>query len=270
MEQPPRLGVVGFQSTKPGGFRRIVAAKGEKGRTQQSWILARAKITHHKGATRLQLTRDVHVTWKDDQASKGMIEEESMVTIDANIWHRRSSKRIGYYHAYVLRPNWFGYDMKSFVWHCDAHSQPLLEFAVELLKSRIGLSRFTRGGEILFPELLEVLPAWRGEGIGAAVFKAMLKVAEAGFDVSVCAFQPDPLQFKRCPRHEDGGPQVSREYDAALDSLRRYYVETFGAKPLRPGSPYYYLRIPALQKGIDFMRRKKRQTEETQMSKIHP
>jgi GNAT superfamily N-acetyltransferase len=197
------------------------------------------------------LTPNVHITWKDDQAwrnrlvSKGLIGKDPIYTIDANIWHRRSSKRIGYYHAYVLCPNWFGYDMKSFLWSCDAHSQPLLEFAEELLKSRIGLSRFTQGGEILFPELLELLPAWRGQGIGAAVFKAMLKVAEANFDVSVCAFQPDPLQFQQCPPHEDGGPQILREHDAALDSLRRYYVETFGAKPLRPGSRYYYVRIPA-------------------------
>ena len=38
---------------------------------------------------------------------------------------------------------------------------------------------------------------------------------------------------------------VLLEHDAALESLRRYYVETFGAKPLRPGSRYYYVRIPA-------------------------
>jgi GNAT superfamily N-acetyltransferase len=183
-----------------------------------------------------------------------MIEEESIVTIDADIWHRRSSKRIGYYHGYVLRPNWSGYDMKSFLWHCDACSQTLLEFAVELLESRIGLSRFTRGGEILLPELLELLPAWRGQGIGAAVFEAMLKVAEASFDVSVCAFQPDPLQFEQCPPHEDGGPQISREYDAALESLRRYYVETFGAKPCAPAARIItcaFRRRRALQKEID-------------------
>jgi GNAT superfamily N-acetyltransferase len=131
--------------------------------------------------------------------------------------------------------------MRSFLWSCDAHSQPLLEFAVELKESRIGLSRFTQGGEILYPELLEVLPAWRGQGIGAAVFNAMLKVAEANFDASVCAFQPDPLQFE-----QDDGPEILREHDAALESLCRYYVETFGAKPLRPGSRYYYLRLPAI------------------------
>jgi hypothetical protein len=198
----------------------------------------------------LQLTSDVHITWKDDQAwrnrlvSKGL--EDPIYTIDANIWHRRSSKRIGYYHAYVLCPSWFGCDLKSFFESCDDHSQTLSEFAGELLKRRIRLSRFTQGGDILFPQLLEVLPGWRGKGIGAGVFKTMLKVADAAdFVVSVCAFQPHPLQFELGHPNEDSCPQILREYDAALESLRRYYVETFGAKPLRLGSRYYYLRIPA-------------------------
>lgn len=61
---------------------------------------------------------------------------------------------------------------------------------------------------------------------------------------SLCMFNPHPLQFDAAPLGEEqNDPETERAYDVALKSLRRYYVKSFGAKPLRPHSHYYYIRL---------------------------
>jgi GNAT superfamily N-acetyltransferase len=197
-----------------------------------------ARGTRHQ--RRKKLSADIFITWEQGEAvSDG--EAIAVEQVDVNIWHRNSPERIGYYQGYIILCS--DLDIISFYCLCDEHSQPLCDFAGELMKSRFGLSRFTRDGEILFPHLLEILPAWRGQGIGAAVFKFMLKFADLNFGASVCAFHPYPLQFKPSENGEEKNPETSRAYDAALKSLRNYYINSFGAKPLQRDSHYYYIRL---------------------------
>ena len=180
-------------------------------------------------ATKFVVSPEVHILWHCYEDPEG---PGSHINID--IWHERSPQRIGYLEAYIVPCN---SSMDNFIMMCDDHSQELLDFASELSQQRISLSRFFRDGDLLFPHLFEIAAPWRGQGIGAAVFKFMLEQARDEL-VSVCAFNPHPLQFG-----EQHSPEEQREYDAALASLRRYYVETFGAKRLRPNGRYYYIRL---------------------------
>lgn len=131
------------------------------------------------GASRFELTPDVYITWdddqewKDEQAYEGEI-DDPIYEVVVNIWHRHSPERIGYLVAQVLFPE--GHNKHSFFELCDEHSQDLCEFAEEIKHHRIRLSPFTQDGPLLFPDRFEVLPQWRGQGIGAIVFKFAMYV----------------------------------------------------------------------------------------------
>jgi GNAT superfamily N-acetyltransferase len=126
---------------------------------------------------------------------------------------------------------------------CDYHDQTLCEFGEQLYGADTRLQQLLRGGELLFVHLIELIPAWRGHKIGSAVFQFMLEEAGRAFGASVCIFEPVPLQFESPFPREAADPDTLLTYETAVGSLRRYYVQTFGARPLRRDSSYYYVRI---------------------------
>ena len=197
-----------------------------------------------RGARRRDVIPDVHVTWKENLLSE-KTDDKPVYEINANVWHHATRRRIGYFQAYMLFPTEQGLDPDELYYLCDYHDQTLAEFGEQLYGATPKrLEQLLRGGELLFVHLVELLAEWHGRGIGAAVFRAILEEMRDTFGASIAILEPVPFQFDSPFPREAADTEMLRAYETAVASIRRYYTNSFDAKPLRRGGSYYYVRIP--------------------------
>ena len=167
--------------------------------------------------------------------------ESRILKINADVWHREVAARIGYFRGFVLFPT--KEELSSFQLHevCDAHSQELTDFASAIYGSGVDVQVLCEGGELVFAELLELVPAWQGKGLGISVFKMILNEVRRRFRASTCIIKPDPLQY--VPPHPRGTHPKAAEYRASRKRLGAYYRKTLKARPLARNSEYYIFRF---------------------------
>jgi GNAT superfamily N-acetyltransferase len=163
--------------------------------------------------------------------------------------------------GYIIQLDRIINDGESLFDACDAHSQTVHDYSCVLFDfRRHGLKRAIErqfrldgAGDILILDKIEVLPAYRGRGLGLAAACSFLDTFETGSCLAVG--EPYPLQFKEMtPKHAEwckkmGVESFVAEENRAVAKLRAYWSR-LGFRRIR-GSKKYALslehRRPALE-----------------------
>jgi hypothetical protein len=190
---------------------------------------------------RLSIADDAYMRW----ATRRLPSEyrKTILELHADIWHRTSTVRIGYFHGYILFPTQEDLSTPELHDICDAESQQLMEFAGAIYSAHIDVRQLCDGGEIVFAELLEILPAWRGRGLGISAFRAITSEMSRRHFASICVFQPTPLQFTSPFPTSGVSEDIVRAHRTAKQRLTTLYRKHLRARKLARNSDYYYFRI---------------------------
>ena|ERR1035437_505655 len=170
-------------------------------------------------------------------------DDNVILEINASIWTAGQKRKSGYFTGYVVFPNEELLDNSSLHCICDAESQTLADFAEEFIIHEIDPLEFCDGGELLFADLLEIRKEFQGHGLGILAFSTILQEMRKAYDVSVCLFQPHPLQYPSSTLAERANPKIRAAYRAAFNRLKSYYQNHLGAMKFAAKSKYWYARI---------------------------
>lgn len=123
--------------------------------------------------------------------------------------------------------------------------ETLYDIETEQISERVErlLERDIWYANVLILDRLEILPQFRGRGLGAEVIRTLIERFSPGTDL--VAMKPFPLQLEANPRDQSEWrddlqlDRLSRNEPRSTGKLRRYYA-TIGFKHMR-GTPYMLL-----------------------------
>lgn len=201
----------------------------------------RGKEFRLRGKSHLvNLTNRAWLKWASRKIS---FEEDAILEVNASIWTEGQKQKSGYFTGYIVFASRDFLDSSNLHYICDAESQTLADFAEQFLIHEIDLSEFCDGGELMFADLLEIRKEFQGQGLGVLAFSTILQEMRKAYDVSVCLFQPHPLQYTSSTLAERANPKIRVAYHAAFNRLKTYYRNHLGATQFAAKSKYWYTRI---------------------------
>lgn len=201
----------------------------------------RGKEFRHRGKShRVNLTDHAWLKWTARHLSS---DENSILEINASIWTVGQKQKSGYFTGYIVFPDSELLNSMDLHSICDAESQTLADFAEQFIIHEIDPFEFYDGGELMFADLLEIRHDLQGRGLGILAFSTILKEMREAYDISVCLFQPHPLQYTSSTLAERANSKNRAGYRAAFNRLKSYYRIHLGAKQFASKSKYWYVRM---------------------------
>ncbi len=158
-------------------------------------------------------------------------EEIIAYQVNSTLHISSSSACIGHASGHVFELSRSPCSTESFYATCDSHSQSFGDMAAEFLNHEVDVCDFVGYSDLFFAEVLEILPKYRGAGLGAKFFRQVHLALAQLFDLSTTIFVPFPLQFRNEHFYTAEATNAERRaFRASTKALSSYYQRSLGAR----------------------------------------